>query len=292
MIHIAGNVYVIPGTVNVGVYIIDSHECILIDTGLDDQSAKSINKELKSMNLVPKVIINTHSHADHIGGNHWLQQQTNSAIASSAIEKAIIEQPLYEPIYLYGGLPPVELKSKFFMAKPSQVNHTLSFDEEFYDLKIINLTGHALGQLGVISPEGVMFTADAYFPKNILGKYYIPYYFDVAQGIKTLETLNQSHASFYIPGHGPIESDIKEIISENRQRLIDIKAKITFYLGLNPMSREQIMAHFMQAYSIPNNIGQYYLSSATIVSTLNMMVASGELNNKFEDGFLKWERVD
>ena len=55
---------------------------MLIDTGLDNSAARNILKELEEAGPTPTVIVNTHSHADHIGGNHFIQKECSSYIRS------------------------------------------------------------------------------------------------------------------------------------------------------------------------------------------------------------------
>jgi glyoxylase-like metal-dependent hydrolase (beta-lactamase superfamily II) len=64
--QISDDVFYITGIVNIGV-VKDGKTAILIDTGLDDDTARKILNVLKKHDLRPKAIINTHSHADHCG---------------------------------------------------------------------------------------------------------------------------------------------------------------------------------------------------------------------------------
>ena len=60
----------IPGAVNIGV-LRNGNEVILIDTGLDKDSGRKTRRLLEEHGLQLKAIINTHSHADHFGGNAY-----------------------------------------------------------------------------------------------------------------------------------------------------------------------------------------------------------------------------
>lgn len=62
-------------------------------------------------------VLNTHSNADHIGGNQYLQQQTGCKVYSSGIEKAFTEYPILEPSFLYGGYPCKTVKSFLLFLK-------------------------------------------------------------------------------------------------------------------------------------------------------------------------------
>ena len=121
--QLSGNTYYIPGPVNIGV-VINADVCLVIDTGLDKKSGKQILRCLQQAGLQVKAIINTHSHADHCGGNHPLRQ-AGAIICTSQLEKALIENTKLEPFYLFSAAPIEELESRFLMAPPSPVERVL-----------------------------------------------------------------------------------------------------------------------------------------------------------------------
>ncbi len=45
--------------------------------------------------------MNTHSNADHIGGNRYLQGQTGCKVYSGGIEAAFTKYPVLEPSFIY-----------------------------------------------------------------------------------------------------------------------------------------------------------------------------------------------
>ena len=61
---------------------------------------------------------NTHSNADHDGGNTLLQNRLGCAVYATPMEKAVVEHPILEPSFLYGGYPFKKLRKKFLMDKP------------------------------------------------------------------------------------------------------------------------------------------------------------------------------
>ncbi len=63
--------YYINCPVKMGIYLCEGNEAILIDSGLDKDSGKKILKLLESRGFSLKFIINTHSNADHTGGNRF-----------------------------------------------------------------------------------------------------------------------------------------------------------------------------------------------------------------------------
>ena len=58
----------------VGFYLLSPHDVILIDSGNDSDMGKKITRILEEHEWQLSYIINTHSHADHTGGNQVLQK--------------------------------------------------------------------------------------------------------------------------------------------------------------------------------------------------------------------------
>lgn len=86
----------------------------LIDSGSDKDAGRRVRKVLDANGWKLRAIYNTHSNADHIGGNQYLQRQTSCAIYAPGIDCAFTRHPVLEPSYLYGRhFPPKALRHKF-----------------------------------------------------------------------------------------------------------------------------------------------------------------------------------
>jgi len=178
--RIAANTYLIPSPTNIGVYIQDE-QAILIDSGNDKEAGRQILKLLKEKNWKVKLIINTHSNADHIGGNAFIQNKTDCRIAATRIEAAFIQDPILEPSFLYGGFPNTRLANKFLMAQASRVTDIISSSGKILDtnLEAISLPGHFFDMIGLKTPDNIIFIADSLFSEEIINKYHLFFLYDV-----------------------------------------------------------------------------------------------------------------
>ncbi|MFW6287830.1 MAG: MBL fold metallo-hydrolase, partial [bacterium] len=80
-IDINNKIAIISGFNNIGV-IKNGKRTILIDSGLENRAAGQICRMLEEKGLKPSYIINTHSHADHCGGNNYIQKNFDVEIIS------------------------------------------------------------------------------------------------------------------------------------------------------------------------------------------------------------------
>ena len=109
--------FYINSPVKIGVYLIDDEKVCLIDSGNDKDAGRKVRQILEREGWQLHAIINTHSNADHIGGNKYLMQQTGCRIYASSMEAAFTRHPILEPAFLYGGYPFKDLRHKFLMAQ-------------------------------------------------------------------------------------------------------------------------------------------------------------------------------
>jgi len=104
MKQVAGNTYMIPSPANIGVWV-SGDRATLVDAGNDEDAGRQILRLLGEQGLTLELIVCTHSNADHVGGNAFLQKRTACRIAATAVEAAYIGNPWLEPSLLYGAWP-------------------------------------------------------------------------------------------------------------------------------------------------------------------------------------------
>ena len=80
LIKLSEKIYYFDSPSKVFVYKLNDNDVCLIDSGNNKDAGKKILKLLNEHNLKLKYIINTHSHADHTGGNNYLQTNTSCKI--------------------------------------------------------------------------------------------------------------------------------------------------------------------------------------------------------------------
>lgn len=289
---IKGNTYYLKGPVNVGVYIYDDRYCVVMDTGNDDGTGRKILKALESEGLEVNIIINTHSHADHFGGNRFLVRRTGAEVMATRIEAAIISNPYLEPFYLYSAHPLKKLQNKFLMGKESRVDRIIEpgeLDLGPEKLEILDLKGHSPGQIGIATPDGVLVTADAFFSSNIVDKYKLLYFTNLKDTIDTLNMLKEVDYEYYLPCHGDCSTEIKGEIEVNLRAIHETMDLLKQKL-VHPMTREEIIACLCREYGIDLNISQYYLNQSCISAYLSYMTEEGILKAYIEDYSVKWVR--
>jgi len=292
IIKLKGSTYYINSAVNIGLISDSEGKTIIVDTGLDDDMGRKILKLMGEQNLMPSAIINTHSHADHCGGNNFIAKRTGIPVFASKFERQLIECPIIEPFYLFSANPLKDMKNKFLMAKESTVNHTIEEGEneiQGVKLNIVSLSGHSPGMIGIASEDGVLFAGDAFFSEYILDKHGLPYYTDIKNTLNTLEYLKSLQYDYFVPSHGDVLEDPMPTIEANMKKIYEITDNILNYCS-EPRSREEITAYLVERYKVKLNISQYYLTLSTVSAYLSYMTDEQMIKADILHNNVKWIR--
>lgn len=289
LIQVSSRCYYIDCPAKIGVYCADGANVWLIDSGNDKDAGRRVKKILDKNGWQLAGILNTHSHADHIGGNRYLQGQTGCSIYCSDIEGDFARHPILEPSLLYGGYPCRDLRHKFLLAQESQV---LGFSEGGFpeEVEVIPLPGHSFDMAGFGMPEGVVFLADCISSRETLEKYAVSFIYDVGAYLETLDMVENMEAAVFVPSHAEASGDIKELVRFNREKVYEVADRILAACR-EPVCFEKILQGIFQGYGLSMNFEQYALVGSTVRSYLSWLKNSGKLTVAVKDSMLMWERA-
>ncbi len=280
--------WVMEGPTNIG-FMDTSDGVFIVDSGNGKEAGRKINQALKKMGWQLSGIINTHSNADHIGGNDYLKRNLACDIYAPAIEAAFTEHPELETAFLWGGKPVKDLDNRFFKAVPSTVDHVLTKDSQVADgLTLHVLDGHFFNMMGLSTKDQVLFTADALFGKTVLEKYKLPFIYDVAAFKASISRIQKISASWYVPSHGRIRPDIDELAALNLSVVQDLETALLEIL-IRPAHYDHVLKAVCDRFGITLDCGQYALVGSTVRSFLSYLYNEGALTLFFDDNLLYWE---
>jgi glyoxylase-like metal-dependent hydrolase (beta-lactamase superfamily II) len=301
LIEINSNSYFYDSALAIGVILnVSAKTAILIDSGLDESNAKKINNLLKNQDVTIKAIINTHSHADHCGGNAYLQKvYTDIAIYASSFEKVFIDNPTLEPFYLSNGATPfIELRDKFLQAQPSKVtniidhkDHTINIDGS--NLEIVTLPGHTFGSIGIGNlADGVFYCGDAIFGIEVFNKHKLTFITNVAMTIAScnkLIELADKYQSFVIYHGGLVQGSeaIKNICNQNISNLqATVNEIFDIIKNAGAISIESLIQKTMHQYQIDDDVIKYTLTRTALLARLEYLQSKEQIRVAVRDGVL------
>jgi len=289
LIQVSENTFYMDCPSKVGFFKTSESEVVLIDSGSDKDAGKKVKRILDEKKWKLKAIYNTHSHADHIGGNQYLQSQTGCKVYARGIECCFTAYPVLEPLMLYGGNPLKELETKFLMAKESAAE-PLTDDVLPEGLEIIELPGHSYDMIGFRTSDDVVFLADCVSSEETLDKYQIGFLYDVKKHLETLEKVKEIKAKCFIPSHAPTCEDISPLAQLNIDKTKKIAERIAELL-LMPRTYDDLLADVFDSFGLTMTLQQNVLVGSTVKSYLSYLKDEGIVDFFFKNNRMIWRRI-
>ncbi len=289
LIPVAPHTYYIKSPAKIGVVETSDGHVVLIDSGNDKEAGRKVRQHLDRQGWTLDAIYNTHSNADHIGGNAYLAKQTGCALYAPGIEAAFTQHPILEPALLYGGYPMKALRHKFLLAQESDAQ-PLTPEHLPAGFELIPLPGHFFDMIGLRTPDDVVFLADCLSSQATLDKYQINYVYDVAAYLDTLERVKEMHAALFVPAHADATEDIAPLAQYNIDKVNEIAGHILDFCAA-PHTFEEVLQHLFTSYDLAMTFEQYALVGSTVRNYLSWLLDSKRLSATFTDNRLLWQRV-
>lgn len=286
LVQVGENSYYVNSGAKAGVYVRPDGDAWLVDSGGDKDAGRRIRKLLDEKGWRLRGIVNTHSNADHIGGNQYLQRQSGCKVFAPGIEAAFTKYPVLEPSFLYGGYPFAALRHKFLLAQESDAVDIT--DKDFPpELKTFPLPGHFFDMIGVLTPDGTAFVADCVSSAATLEKYRFGFLYDVEKYLQTLDAVQTLGAKIYVPAHAEPVGDMAELARINRGNVLE-NAGLIVSLCREPIDAERLLKAVFDRCGLTLTAEQYVLVGSTVRSYLSYLENEGRVENFVSDNLLLW----
>lgn len=289
LIKVSEKCYFVESPSKVAIYKQNDNDVYLIDSGADKNFAKKVVNICDEQNWNIKGIINTHAHADHIGGNAYIQQKTGCDIFCSEIDRPFIEHPIINPLHIYGGYLPSEMRHKFFLAEASK---TKSIDSADFpkNLKTYDISGHSLGMIAIVTDDNIAFVGDIVSRQEIIEKYGITYLLDIKKHLQSLDFVEKMDADKFVMSHVDTVEDIRPLVKLNRDKIFEIADTIMEYLK-TPTTFENLLSKLFYHYNLKMSMMQHSLVGSTVRSYLSWLKEDGKITYIIDNNMILWQTI-
>jgi glyoxylase-like metal-dependent hydrolase (beta-lactamase superfamily II) len=128
--------------------IIDSQNmnCIIVDPG---GRPRNLIDYIDGHNLIPKLIVNTHGHLDHIEGNGIIKERYNLQIAVGEADSGMLTDPVLN-LSRFAG--------KDIVSPPASINYKDGDTIDFGGgkIKVLSTPGHSPGSITLVAEDWII----------------------------------------------------------------------------------------------------------------------------------------
>jgi glyoxylase-like metal-dependent hydrolase (beta-lactamase superfamily II) len=245
-----------------GLYFTTSYwiDGLVVDTGC----AYTVDELLSALgNLAVRLVINTHSHEDHIGGNAAIQSKYRIDVMVHPLGIPILAAPKEKrPLHLYQ-------KIMWGSPAPSQAcGLGEAVETENHRFEVIHTPGHSVDHICLYEPtNGLIFTGDAYIGglDRALRRDY-----DIWQIIASLQKIAERDPRVLFPSSGhvrtrPRKDIIKKIEYLNKlgEQILALHEKGLSYRRIQKrlLGREMPLAYLTMGHFSGENLVKSYLTN-------------------------------
>ena len=189
-------------SIQVNTYVVynENKDCVIIDAGnLERFEDKEIMDYIDKNGLKPLMLLNTHSHIDHVMGNKVLAERYKIELASSPVEK-----PFYDKVWAYAAAFGINFTQDRCLEPTIDLadGEIIKIGDD--ELKVLYTPGHAPGHVCFYDEKGGMvFSGDTLFFRGI-GRWDLPGgdYYQLEKSIREVLYKLPDDTIVYC-GHGP-----------------------------------------------------------------------------------------
>lgn len=282
--------YYIDCPSRIGIYKINGTDVCLVDSGNSPDTGKKVLRICREQGWEITHIINTHAHADHVGGNAVIQNRTGCTILANERDLCQINHPTLNNSYTFGARPVKELNNKFMLAEKSNAIQ-ITKENIPAGISFEGYPGHAFDQIAVICDDGTVFTGDILCGMDIIEKYHIFFIQDPDIYIESAKRICDTRAKVFCAAHyEPIyeKEELKYLAQYNISKIYE-QFELIKKICNDGKNFESVMKEMLDFYNLKLSFNQYAIAGSTIRGFLSCLHDKGEIDACFEDNFLLWK---
>ena len=293
LVPIKGDTWYLDGAEHIPLVRLEGGRCILLDSGHGFEGA-GLAASLDRAGLRPLGVFCSHAHRDHAGNNAFLRERYGAWICLPFGEAALSASlPMYKS--LYPSFSPRKLTAAIgHILGP--VDQTVAFEESHVTfcgvpLQVVHTPGHTPDHICTITPDGVLYTADALMDGEDLAKARLPYHAYHEEARRSMEKLRRVSCGCYVAAHRGVGTDLVSLVNENLA-MLDRLCGVLLDLAEEPLSMDQLcLAYYRRMRLMTTHVEKASLYSGSVHAMAEYLVDMGQMNLTVREGLRYFQRL-
>lgn len=189
---------------------------LMVDTGCANAAAEVL-KAVAAGSV--KTIVNSHSHEDHVGGNHWLQRRDDSTIYAHPLALPVLRDPrLRGPLHPYRHVMWGAPSPSIGRAIPDVI------ETPHHRFRVLQTPGHSPDHIALLDEDrGWAFTADLFVGGKDRAARPDANGSDLIASLEQLQALSPTRL---YPGSGHVRTSPKDELSQKLDYLRELRERV------------------------------------------------------------------
>lgn len=232
--HVLGDTWcIVTGYCRIPLYMPDRARAVMIDSGLRHPDREGILALLEQEHIRVATLLTSHFHPDHVGNHTALKAAHGCAVYMTPFARIMSRDPSNLQAVGYETYTLRKARGPYSYCGPDQIipEGAEEICVDGITFRLLWLPGHAVEQVGFITPDDVAYLSDTVLSDHVLQAVRLPYYTCLRLDLQTKELLKNLRCRRYILAHNGVCDELCDLIDRNiatareKLRLVEAQAK-------------------------------------------------------------------
>jgi glyoxylase-like metal-dependent hydrolase (beta-lactamase superfamily II) len=211
----------------------DRSRAVMIDSGLKHPDREGILALLEQEHIRVATLLTSHFHPDHVGNHTALKAAHGCSVYMTPFARIMSRDPSNLQAVGYETYTLRKARGPYSYCGPDEIipEGAEEICVDGITFRLLWLPGHAVEQVGFITPDDVAYLSDTVLSDHVLQAVRLPYYTCLRLDLQTKELLKNLRCRRYILAHNGVCDALCDLIDRNiatareKLRLVEAQAK-------------------------------------------------------------------
>lgn len=291
--QIKGDTWCLEGAELIPLVRLPGDRCVLLDSG-HAYEAPALTAALEGAGLTPLGVFCSHAHVDHAGNNSYLRKRYGARICLPLGEAALSASlTMYKAVYNAFTPRSLEARNGHLLGPADETVGTRDGVMEFCSVpfQVVHTPGHTPDHICTVTPDGVLYVADALMAGQVLESAKLPYHALHEEARQSMEKLRHTPCALCAVAHQGVTEDLPGLVDANLAAL-DRLSEDLLSLAAEPVSMDQLcLAYYHKKQLLTTHVEKAALYARNVDAMAEYLVDMGRMEIQVREGLRYFVRT-